>query len=201
MYHSAEQLSGYAESYLSISHAATRGFDVQKRQNASRSCTGWILLRAQGTVCYVVLCTETSRWFDCWLLLLRTFKCSMLIHFFPFTLLTLTVIACSMFLVCCKYYLCLLVYRSGEQTCSLADSWAVFVRINDRRFHFEKNFTVTGAICTLSKQNSPIPTVYHVRGLRPLSDTTRKYSDQVHASLQGHGRMAGPGWCSAGMAN
>jgi len=35
-------------------------------------------------MCYVVLCTGTSRWFDCGLLLLGTFKCFMFIHFFLF---------------------------------------------------------------------------------------------------------------------
>jgi len=34
----------------------------------------------------------------------------MFIRFFSFILLTLTVTARSMFLVCCKYYLCQLVY-------------------------------------------------------------------------------------------
>jgi len=29
------------------------------------------------------------------------------------------VIACSMFLICCKYYLGLLLYRPGEWTCSV----------------------------------------------------------------------------------
>ena len=48
-----------------------------------------------------------------WTLLLRTFKCFIFIHFFLFILLTLTVVW-NMFLVFCKYYLCLLVYRSGE---------------------------------------------------------------------------------------
>jgi len=57
--------------------------------------------------CYVVLCKVTSRWFDCGLLRLRTFKCFMFIHFSPFILSTLTVIARGRFLVCCKYYLSL----------------------------------------------------------------------------------------------
>jgi len=36
-------------------------------------------------------------------LLLRIFKCFMFVHFFHFILLTITVIACSVFFVCCKY--------------------------------------------------------------------------------------------------
>ena len=60
----------------------------------------------------------------------------MFIHFFPFySHKTLTVV-CSMLyvLVCCKYYLCLLVYRSGEQTCSLGDSDVTLFHTDASRF-------------------------------------------------------------------
>jgi len=53
------------------------------------------------TLIHVLRCCTPLRWFDCELL--RTFKCAI---FFSFTR--------SMFLVFCKYYLCLSVYRSGE---------------------------------------------------------------------------------------
>jgi len=72
------------------------------------TCIALILL---SFMCYVVLCRPIQELHDDLIVDFYFYG-----HLSACTLLTLTVIARSrpMFLVCCKYYLCLLVYRSGE---------------------------------------------------------------------------------------